>query len=98
MKTSVSCLSYGILLAAFFGGVQASDDDLYKSDNGPCCSEADGFAVSDPDWESKDGHYRVRVDSRWIDVPDDAVITEPSRAGRTMVRPIKGSIGPHSAA
>ena len=29
MKTSVSCLSYGILLAAFFGAVQASDDDRY---------------------------------------------------------------------
>jgi hypothetical protein len=69
MKTSVSCLSYGILLAAFFGAVQASDDDRYtnsaltpwfdslKSGNNPCCSDADGFAVSGPDWESKDGHY-----------------------------------------
>jgi hypothetical protein len=25
-----------------------------------CCSNADGAAVSDVDWESKDGHYRVR--------------------------------------
>ena len=104
MKTSVSCLSYGILLAAFCDAVQAGDDGRYtnsaltpwfdslKCGKGPCCSDADGFAVSDPDWESKDGHYRVRVDNQWIDVPDDAVITEPSRAGRTTVWPIKGSL------
>lgn len=67
--------------------------DSLKSGRGPCCSDADGYAVSDPDWESKDGHYRVRVDGEWIDVPDDAVITEPNRAGRTMVWPIKGALG-----
>jgi len=52
-----------------------------------------GFAVSDPDWESRNGHYVVRIDNQWIDVPDDAVITEPNRVGRTMVWPIKGSLG-----
>ena len=57
------------------------------SGKGLCCSFADGFVVSDVDWESKDGHYRVRLEGRWIDVPDDAVITEPNRAGRTMVWP-----------
>jgi hypothetical protein len=54
---------------------------------GAMLSFADGFVVSDVDWESKDGHYRVRLEGRWIDVPDDAVITEPNRAGRTMVWP-----------
>jgi hypothetical protein len=57
------------------------------SGKGLCCSFADGLVVSDVDWESKDGHYRVRLEGRWIDVPDDAVITEPNRAGRTMVWP-----------
>jgi len=33
----------------------------------------------------KDGHYRVRLEGEWVMVPDDAVITEPNRAGRTMV-------------
>jgi hypothetical protein len=66
--------------------------DGLRSGKGPCCSDADGFALSDPDWESKSGNYRVRVDNEWIDVPDDAV-TEPNRAGRTMVWPIKGSLG-----
>jgi hypothetical protein len=67
--------------------------DSLKSGKEPCCSAADGLAVSDPDWESNNGHYRVRVDNEWIDVPDDAVITEPNRAGRAMVWLIKGSRG-----
>jgi hypothetical protein len=62
--------------------------DALKSLRGPCCSDADGAAVSDVDWESKDGHYRVRLDGKWIDVPDDAVITEPNLVGRTMVWPM----------
>src|SRR3954454_6665300 len=67
--------------------------DTLKSGKGLCCSDADGFAISDPDWESLSGHYRVRLDGEWIVVPDDAVITEPNRAGRTMARPMKGSLG-----
>ncbi len=43
-------------------------------------SMTDGEAVADPDWESKEGHYRVRLDNKWIDVPGEAVITEPNRA------------------
>jgi hypothetical protein len=104
MRNSVPALTVGILLAAF-GAVQARDDGRYansplkpwfdslSSGKGRCCSDADGFAVSDPDWESSNGHYRVRIESEWFDVPDDAVITEPNRAGRTMVWPITGSLG-----
>jgi len=67
--------------------------DSLKSGKGPCCSDADGSAVSDVDWESKDGHYRVRLDGEWVDVPEDAVITEPNRVGRTMVWPLRGYLG-----
>jgi hypothetical protein len=67
--------------------------DSLKSGKGPCCSDADGSAVSDVDWESRGGHYRVRIEGEWFDVPEDAVITEPNRAGRTMVWPIKGYLG-----
>ena len=59
------------------------------SGRGLCCSFTDGFAVSDVDWESKDGHYRVRLENNWIDVPAEALITEPNRAGRTMVWPLR---------
>jgi hypothetical protein len=58
------------------------------SGKGPCCSDADGTALSDVDWEAKDGHYRVRIEGQWWDVPDEAVISEPNRAGRTMVWPV----------
>lgn len=67
--------------------------DSLRSGRGLCCSNADGVAVADPDWDSKDGHYRVRLDGEWIDVPDDAVIKEPNRAGRTMVWPNKSPVG-----
>jgi hypothetical protein len=95
----------GVLAAALVGNAMARDDGRYagsplkswfetlKSGRGLCCSDADGFAVADPDWESKDGHYRVRLEGEWITVPDDAVITEPNRAGRTMVWPVKVSAG-----
>ena len=33
------------------------------------------------------------LEGRWIDVPDDAVITEPNRAGRTMVWPYTADRG-----
>ena len=64
--------------------------DSLRSGKGPCCSDADGTAVSDVDWESGNGHYRVRIEGDWVDVPDEAVITEPNRVGRTMVWPIRG--------
>lgn len=101
-RAAVALLAAAIVLA---GHAVARDDGRYagsslkpwfdslKSGKGLCCSDADGSAVADVDWESKDGHYRVRLDGRWIDVPDDAVITEPNRSGRTMVWPIKDALG-----
>ena len=49
--------------------------DSLKSGKGPCCSDADVSAVSDVDWESKVGRYRVRIEGEWHEVPEDAVIT-----------------------
>jgi hypothetical protein len=75
--------------------------DQLKSGKGLCCSFADGYVVADPDWESRDGHYRVRVPNKtvpgepleWVDVPDEALVTVPNKAGRTMVWPIYGYMG-----
>lgn len=69
--------------------------DSLRSGFGPCCSDADGTALADVDWESKDGHYRVRLGGRWIEVQDHAVIAGPNRAGRTMVWPMTGTIEPN---
>jgi hypothetical protein len=95
-------LTLGILAACFFDVASARDLDGRYADSplrewfdhlasgkGLCCSMADGEIVADPDWESKDGHYRVRLENEWFDVPDDSVITEPNRAGRTMVWPLR---------
>jgi hypothetical protein len=73
-----------------------------KSGKGPCCDGSDAVHVADPDWEAKNGHYRVRidvstetgkVDMEWIDVPDEAVITEPNLSGHTLVWPLRSYLG-----
>lgn len=63
------------------------------SGKGRCCSDTDGEAVADSDWDSRDGHYRVRLNGDWIDVPDDAVIRGSNRAGRTIVWPLNSLDG-----
>lgn len=62
-----------------------------KSGRGPCCDGpgVDAKFLADKDWESRDGHYRVRLDGKWIDVPDEAVLKEPNKDGRTLVWPMK---------
>ena len=102
LRGSLAAILFGLIL---IDAAAARDDGRYansplkgwfdslSSGRGPCCSDADGFAVSDPDWDSQNGSYRVRIDGNWIVVPEDAVITEPNRYGRTMVWPIKGSLG-----
>jgi hypothetical protein len=62
-------------------------ESLHSKGGGPCCADADGTALDDVDWDTRDGHYRVRLQGDWITVPDDTVITEPNRVGRTMVWP-----------
>jgi hypothetical protein len=47
--------------------------DSLKSGRGPCCSDADGSAVSDVDWESKGGHYRVRIDATLEDLAGNSI-------------------------
>lgn len=94
-------LLVAILALTILGPVQAGSPDVQyaasllkpwlqnlKSGKGPCCSAAGGVALADVGWESVNGHYRVRIEGAWWEVPDDAVVTEPNRAGRTMVWPI----------
>ena len=59
--------------------------DRLASGKGLCCSFADGFSVQDVDWDTQDGHYRVRMYGQWLVVPDDAVVTEPNRFGPAVV-------------
>lgn len=73
------------------------------SGKGPCCDGSDATRVEDADWESRDGHYRVRLpgacsaeatcEGVWVDVPDSAVVDGPNRDGRTLVWPLRGYMG-----
>jgi len=60
-----------------------------KTDIHPPCLDVryDGFSVQDVDWDTQDGHYRVRIYGQWLVVPDDAVVTEPNRFGPAVVWP-----------
>jgi hypothetical protein len=54
-----------------------------KKGNG-CCDTADGYPA-DVEWDTDTGHYRVRIDGAWYDVPDEALIDKPNRLGYAMV-------------
>lgn len=84
---------------------------LHSRNHSWCCDGPgkDALHLTDADWETKDGHYRVKipvsgeafskalhgeqVDTMWADVPEDAVIEEPNRDGATLVWPAYGYLG-----
>ena len=67
--------------------------DRLASRNGLCCAFADGVGLQDVDWDTQDGHYRVRIHGQWFVVPDDAVVTEPNRFGPAVVWPYNDRYG-----
>ena len=91
--TDLAVLTFCLTTILLSGRLVARDDgrfansplkpwfDRLASGKGLCCSFADGFSVQDVDWDTQDGHYRVRIYGQWLDVPDDAVVTEPNRFG-----------------
>jgi hypothetical protein len=73
---------------------------LQSKGKAACCDGGDATRVSDADWDTvcrfveispgqgtSACHYRVRLEGQWVDVPDNAVIEEPNRDGRTLVWP-----------
>jgi hypothetical protein len=75
--------------------------DQLASKKGLCCSFADGFSLADVDWDVQCAtaagveqcRYRVRLDGEWVEVPDEAVVTEPNRYGRAVVWPYRDTNG-----
>lgn len=49
-----------------------------------CCDQSDG-APPEAVWDMGNGKYRVTLDGKVYDVPDDAVVTEPNRLGYAVV-------------
>lgn len=50
-----------------------------------CCSTADGWKPDEVQYDTEGGHYRVRLFGKWWDVPADAVLNVPNRAGYAIV-------------
>ena len=50
-----------------------------------CCSTADGVQPLEVEWDIGANHYRVKVDNRWLTVPDSAVVRGPNRLGHAVV-------------
>jgi hypothetical protein len=67
--------------------------DRLASGKGLCCSFADGVSVQDVDWDTKGGHYRVRLNKQWVVVPGAAVVTEPNKFGPAVVWPYQDMNG-----
>lgn len=95
--TTKACL----LLTLFTTASLAHDHDhselnewmkgLYSS-KGSCCSGQDATVLTDKDWETHNGRYRVKIEGEWVDVPPEAVLTDPNRDGRTLVWPYKSTL------
>ena len=70
--------------------VTPQQDTWFRSLNsgkGPCCGgpDIDGKVLTDNDWETRDGKYRVKINDQWVDVPDEAVLKQPNLFGPTMI-------------
>lgn len=86
------------MLALLFWAVRASAHDpahpeldgwymgLKNKGHTLCCDGRDATHLADVDWDSDKGHYRVKLEGTWYDVPDDAVIDDqPNRDSRPLV-------------
>lgn len=66
------------VMAAWFKSLKSQTGEA-------CCGMSDGWALQDTDWRTKDGRYQVFLADEWVDVPDNAVISEPNRYRKTVV-------------
>jgi hypothetical protein len=66
-------------------------DDWFKSlrsnSGGVCCDGSDALRVEDPHWDIQDGHYRVMLDGKWIDVLDSRIVKTTNIVGYAVVWP-----------
>jgi len=72
-------------LRAWFNGLKAR--------RGPAAPMPTAQRSAAPIGKAATATTRVRIDGEWVNVPDEAVITEPNRVGRTMVWPIRDGVG-----
>jgi hypothetical protein len=65
--------------------IKAWIERLTDRDGTSCCETADGVRPKEVEWDISGNHYRVKVDGKWLIVPDSAVIKGPNRLGHAVV-------------
>ena len=58
---------------------------LSSKQGGLCCHGREAKELDDSDWDTKDAHYRVRLNGNWYDVPNNAVVKEKNLVGRALI-------------
>jgi hypothetical protein len=98
-------LVMALIISLISGAVLAHDhnrpdltpwfEKLQSKGGAPCCDGKDGMSLDDPDWTVEGTKFRVRLDGRWYDVPDEAVVLDQNRVGHAVVwtYPIDGGRG-----
>lgn len=61
---------------------------LHSKGKAWCCNGDDHDPIDD--WETKEGSYRVKFQGIWYDVPDEAVVEDPNKAGDALLWMSKG--------
>lgn len=92
MKIATTGIALGILAGLTLGNVRAHDHNhpalndwyrsLYSKGGAWCCT---GDDAEEAEWDTAGGKYRVRIDGEWIDVPDEAIVLGPNKAGAAKV-------------
>lgn len=95
MKKPVAVLLAALLaspvLAHFHGDHQELNawvSQLQSRKHVRCCSLDDGTLLSEPDWETQNkpfSHFRVHIEDKWVDVPDDTLVDGANRADHALV-------------
>jgi hypothetical protein len=96
-KVAMTLVVFAIGLMTMYACHPANAHDLSKPEldkwfqglsspnGGLCCDGRDAKELDDSDWDTKDNHYRVRLNGEWYDVPDNAVVKEKNLVGRALV-------------
>lgn len=62
---------------------------LRSPGGGLCCDFTEARKLTDVQWDTQDGHYRVFIDNKWFPVKDDAVVPGPNKYGQAMAWPLE---------
>jgi hypothetical protein len=62
-------------------GISGWIESLTDKNGIGCCATADGLRPQTIDWDMTANHYRVKVDGRWVEVPESAVVKGPNHLG-----------------